>query len=127
MIMYLTCEILKHLTGVQPEAFDNGPAALAAVQAAPDTVEMVITDMDMPKMTGAELCRQLHQISPTLNVVLSSESGYVSKSAAADMGFCASLRRPFEINELKSVLARVTPKNAGTTHNLGAPRMAAGQ
>jgi CheY-like chemotaxis protein len=123
-VLALTSAILTRLTGVRPERFANGAEALAAVQAAPESVEVVITDLDMPRMTGAELCRKLRRLSPSVRVILATGSGFLSQSAAAGLGFCALLKKPFCVNDLAAALALVTPK---TTTNLETAAVAEGE
>jgi CheY-like chemotaxis protein len=111
-VLALTCAILTRLTGVRPERFADGAEALAAVQSDPETVEMVITDLDMPRMTGTELCGKLLRLRPSLSVILATGSGFISQGTAAGFGFSALLKKPFCLSDLAAALALVTDKTA---------------
>lgn len=54
-------------SGFQVETAPSGPAALVALETA--SFDVVLTDLMMPEMNGAQLCRTLKQRYPTLPVV----------------------------------------------------------
>jgi PAS domain S-box-containing protein len=53
----------------------DGQEALDVYQERPDAIDLVLTDLAMPRMRGAELGRRLHTISPRLPILYMS--GYV--------------------------------------------------
>lgn len=97
--------MLTWITDAPVECFSSPAEALAAFQAAPRKYAFVITDFEMPGMTGAELCRHLREISPGLKVLLATGSGIASHSAVTAMGFCGLLRKPFMIRDVENALA----------------------
>ncbi len=103
-ILALMCAIVGRLSDAQIESFNSPQAALAAFTAAPDKFQFVITDLEMPGMNGIELCRRLLEISPSLKILLATGSGFVSDDAAAGMGFCGLLHKPFPLSALRNVL-----------------------
>jgi two-component system, cell cycle sensor histidine kinase and response regulator CckA len=50
----------------------NGETALQLVQANPEQIDLVLTDMLMPAMSGVELSAQLRKFRPTIKVLLMS-------------------------------------------------------
>jgi len=62
--------------GYRVSAYADPQAALAAVRAAPMGVDIVVTDFNMPGMSGLALAEALTALRPDLPIVLSS--GYVS-------------------------------------------------
>ena len=48
----------------------SGIDALATFRAQPDKFDLVITDMNMPNMTGTDLVRELREIRPGISVIL---------------------------------------------------------
>ena len=66
--------------------------------------DLVITDLSMPKMTGAELCSALREVSEVPILVLSVRGEERAKIDALDRGADDYVVKPFNINEL---LARV--------------------
>lgn len=103
-ILALMCAIVGRLSDAQIESFNSPQAALAAFTAAPDKFQFVITDLEMPGMNGIELCRRLLEIAPKLKVLLATGSGFVGGEAAAGMGFCGLLHKPFPLSALRKVM-----------------------
>lgn len=62
----------------------NGAEAIAAVKSCPNTIDVLLTDIVMPKMTGLELADVVRGLRPGIQVLFMS--GY-SDDAIADRGF----------------------------------------
>ena len=90
-------------------SFVPGPqAALEAVTAAPARFDAVITDQAMPRMTGLQLARALHDVRGDLPVLV--YSGYSDGLAREDLnvaGIRAILRKPVEPAALEAALRAV--------------------
>jgi DNA-binding NtrC family response regulator len=99
-------KLLTALFGVEIASFPDGTAALKAYSAAPESFGFVVSDLDMPGMSGIDLCRHIHQIKPHLKVLLASGSGVITDGEARDYGFCGLLRKPFSVSSLQTVLAK---------------------
>jgi two-component system cell cycle sensor histidine kinase/response regulator CckA len=104
-ILLVISALVEKLTGARTECHNSPESALAAFTAAPEAYELVITDYEMPGMTGIELCRRLRLLAPEQKVILATGSGYFTKEAARIAGFCAFLRKPFPLTALKAALA----------------------
>lgn len=75
-VVGLMAERLLTLAGHQVTLLNDGRAALAAVDADPDGFDLVITDHNMPGLSGLDVARALREHHPALPVVVSS--GYIS-------------------------------------------------
>jgi len=104
-ILLLMREIVAQFSDAEIVCFNSPRAALAAFEAAPESFELVITDFEMPGMSGVELCHRLLAISPTAKILLATGSGMVSEEAAAGEGFCGLLHKPFPFAALQRALA----------------------
>ena len=99
-IRVLTARSLQR-AGHTVVATADGVEALAAVREhAPD---VVITDVDMPRMTGLELCRAIREDPQTSHLPVLAVSGSISPedSGAARAGVTAVLGKPFTPDELR--------------------------
>jgi DNA-binding NarL/FixJ family response regulator len=67
-------------------AYADPQVALAAVRAAPTGVDMVVTDFNMPGMSGLALAEALNALRPDLPIVLSS--GYVTDELLRNASRC---------------------------------------
>lgn len=79
-----------------------GEKALEVVQNASEKIDLVITDLVMPRMGGRELIEHLRRISPGLRIIYSS--GFV-RPAAEDEEFY--LQKPFTSKELLAKVRHV--------------------
>lgn len=83
----------------------SGPAALQLLGTEP--FDLVISDVQMPLMTGIELLRKLRQHEPELPVVLiSGVFELAPNQSLADIGAFAILSKPFRFEELHEVALR---------------------
>jgi len=81
----------------------NGAEAVAAYSSRRDEIELVISDMDMPVMNGADMVNSLQQINPKVRVI--SASGMIAPGKAAQTAertspFRVALPKPFTAAEL---------------------------
>ncbi|MDB5907803.1 MAG: DNA-binding response regulator [Massilia sp.] len=99
-------EIMLGATGHAVFSAANGREALALLRSNP--VDLVITDLRMPEMDGIELLRQMREGGIEAPVIMITAHGSV-ESAVAAMKFGASdyILRPFDIEALELVIARV--------------------
>jgi len=89
--------------GYRVTAFTSSLAALEHVHAAPDEVDLVLTDMTMPGMTGTELTLALRGLRPDLRVLIATGfSELLTAPAAERVGARGILMKPIP----RSVLAR---------------------
>jgi two-component system cell cycle sensor histidine kinase/response regulator CckA len=75
---------------------NSGPKALVILAQSEKPVDLVITDLVMPVMSGRELVERLRQVSPTTRIL--STSGYVQP--ANQPANEAYLQKPFTSTEL---------------------------
>jgi len=71
LVRKATLSILKAL-GYQVRAYANGPELLAALDNDESDVDMLLTDFDMPGLTGYELAVRLRAMRPHIRVLLTS-------------------------------------------------------
>ena len=79
----------------------DGLEALEAFQPGRPPVDLVLLDMTMPRMGGAECFRRLRQVSPTVKVILSS--GYTERESLdslMDLPPDGFLQKPYRANDM---------------------------
>lgn len=109
--------LLRQYCGAEVECFHDGTEALAAFASAPDSFDLIITDLEMPGLGGLELCRRLHAMSPSMKILVATGSGDITTEVATRAGFCGLLRKPFSVDTLLGVLAAAG--QAGSAANAG--------
>ncbi len=93
--------VLKRL-GYAVSPFTDSVEALACFQKQPNAFDMVITDMEMPKMRGDQLTSEIKKVRPDIPVILcTGHSEKLFCCGRSTLGFDACLIKPVE----KKVLA----------------------
>ena len=103
--------------GYQVTAKTDSLEALAAFQRQPDAYDLVITDHTMPRMTGADLAREMLLIRPDLPVILCTGfSETMDEVQARDIGIGAFVMKPVVMRELAEVIHRLLVKGGDKAH-----------
>ena len=76
-LLELLCEVLRR-NGYTVLPAANGREALRLTREHPEPIDLVITDMVMPKMGGRELAEALHALKPSLKILYMT--GYAEKA-----------------------------------------------
>jgi len=91
--------------GYRVSSFTLVGDALDRFRSSADSFDLVISDLNMPVMSGIDVTRYVSSIRPGLPVILAS--GYLTDtllSEATAAGARAVLRKPFELSELSRVV-----------------------
>jgi PAS domain S-box-containing protein len=103
----ITCRVLERL-GYRVLAAANGEEALALLEAERPVLDLLLTDLIMPRMSGRELASELVQAQPKLRVLF--VSGYTDEAVGhlgmleEGMGF---LQKPFSLESLGEAVRKV--------------------
>ena len=101
MLVRLGVEVVAHTCSLK---------ALRAFQAAPQGFDFVLTDLDMPDMTGAALAGQLWQIRPATPIILCTGSPTMTWEKAQRLGFGFLLTKPFCVADLVVAIEQIFPR-----------------
>jgi PAS domain S-box-containing protein len=107
-VMRLTAQSLLERIGCRVTLCQTGQAALDALAADPLDFDLVVSDFNMPDLSGLQVARRLARIRPDLPVVLSS--GYLSeelREQARQAGIRAVLRKEMSLEELGPLVQRL--------------------
>jgi len=101
--------------GYTADAETNPAAALKTVQARPDDYAVVVTDLTMPGMTGADLAKQLREVKSNLPVILiTGYNGSLTLNRIQSIGIQELLLKPLTAQALGEAVERalLSPKNS---------------
>jgi CheY-like chemotaxis protein len=94
--------------GYQVTALTSGVKAVDLFRRAPQDIDIVITDMTMPNITGAELSQELLKIKPDIPIILCTGfSELIDKDKATALGIQEYLMKPVGRKDLAQAVRKV--------------------
>jgi two-component system, cell cycle sensor histidine kinase and response regulator CckA len=88
----------------------DGQAAVDLFRERGDQIDLVILDLTMPTMDGAEALAAIRSLDPTVRVVIAS--GYSEQDVASRVprgALAGMLHKPYSVDQLRSVLSAILP------------------
>ena len=111
MIAHMEKSMLAHF-GYQVRVFTDSHTLWEAFETSADEVDLLVTDMTMPKMTGAELAQKIITIKPDLPIVLCSGfSETINDKKARALGIREFIMKPVVMNDLAKAVRRLLDEN----------------
>jgi signal transduction histidine kinase/ActR/RegA family two-component response regulator len=111
-------ELMLRALGYQVRVFTDSLAALEAFQEAPEAVDLLMTDMTMPELTGADMAREALALRGELPVILCTGfNEQIGEDSAMALGIRKFLYKPVRHNELalavREALSGAAPQAEG--------------
>jgi PAS domain S-box-containing protein len=107
-VMVLMVQGLLQSAGYRVSCFEDPQRAIAALRAQPAEFDAVVTDYNMPGLSGLDVARELARIRPDLPVVMSS--GYFTDevfAAATQAGVRSLLQKEYTLEQLIGIVRHV--------------------
>lgn len=113
-IRRLNATLLRN-AGFRVTTAEDGAAALAALYV--DTYDLLLTDHNMPRLTGLELLNELHHAGRTLPTIMVSGNPPEDLNRYPWLEIAAVLLKPYAATDLPTTVRRVlSSANADTAH-----------
>lgn len=94
--------------GLRVQGVTDSRQALEMLRADPFCCDLVITDLDMPLLTGTALCEKVHAIRPELPIIIiTGYDRHISGTQNSDLGIKHFLLKPLNRGELLTVVRRL--------------------
>jgi two-component system cell cycle sensor histidine kinase/response regulator CckA len=106
------CRVLERAGYRAFEAID-GVEALELIQGQTVVLELVVSDIVMPRMNGVELMEALAVSRPSLTVILMSGYATTALSERGIVAPCSILPKPFSAERLLAEVERCMPRPGG--------------
>ena len=107
VIMRVVSEQLRRL-GYRVTAVTDPEEALELLADDPDEYDLLLTDLQMPRMDGVELAARVGRLRPELPIILSTGNRWsVPASTARAAGVREIVDKPFRLEELAQALRKV--------------------
>ncbi len=89
-------------------AAEDGKVALNFLGEAPELVDLIVCDWQMPRMTGLELLQQVRTVHPNMPfMMVTGKADISSVKAAKEFGVNAYLSKPYSPQQLEQNLLRL--------------------
>ena len=96
---------LLETLGYEAESFVSSREALDRFREAPDAFDLVLTDLTMPEITGAELAKEMLSLRPDIPVVVcTGYTDYFTEEDAKKIGVREYLFKPLSVSKLAQVI-----------------------
>ena len=104
---------LLEALGLEADVVSEGQAALDALTRTPDRWDLLLTDVQMPRLDGLDLVRTLREREWTHPIVVVSAGAMRSDVEQAHAAGCnAHLKKPIRREELHAVLLELLPDSS---------------
>ncbi len=104
-------ENLEH-AGCTVHSAEDGFTALDVYRKKGKTIDLVISDLGMPNMSGEDMYKFLKKINPDVKVIISS--GYLDQSIRSQMisaGIKEVITKPYKFKEIEKIISSVISAN----------------
>ena len=102
MMAEAICDIVEAI-GHQPTWAPAGPEAIISVSG--NNYDLVILDLELPKMSGTEVAQQLLTIAPELRILYTTGSiEQEDRFQSHDPRIAGVIYKPFDMSDLKSAI-----------------------
>ena len=93
------------MLGCIPSVASDGREAWDMMRPDPTAFDVIISDYNMPEMTGIDLASNVFQVRPSMPFIISTgfASGFTEKQAE-DLGISCILQKPYVIQQLKDAI-----------------------
>ena len=108
--------------GFEPTHVSDGRSALDAV----DGTDLVLLDLGLPDLDGAEVCRRLRERSGVPIIVVSARSGEVDRVLLLEMGADDYVVKPFGLRELVARIRAVARRSGSGDRGAATQRLTVG-
>ena len=107
LVIKISEMMLKEL-GYKVLKAHNGYDGLQLFEAHKTEIDLIISDLEMPKMNGNEVLKKLRKIDPEIKVLLSSGSlTDADEQSIIDRGFNGFLQKPYNLNALYGKISEI--------------------
>ncbi|HET9531038.1 MAG TPA: response regulator transcription factor [Blastocatellia bacterium] len=101
--------------GYEVRTTPGGEEALDEIRK--ESLDLIILDLVMPKMSGLEVCRRIREFSSVPIIVLSAKGSEADKITALDLGADDYVTKPFSLDELLARVRAVLRRSHATEAN----------
>ena len=102
--------------GYRVSTCNNGATALKMIEHNPKQFDLILTDMAMPKMTGAQLAQATLKLNPKMPIIMGTgHSDTINQKEALALGIKEFYNKPLSTDRLIRMVRKVLDENLSKT------------
>ncbi len=106
LLVELGKQMLKHL-GYSVVATTDPQEALKLFEKEKDAIDLIITDLTMPNMTGDILAKKILQIKPNLPIIMCTGfSESIDQKRVVELGIRSLLEKPIQVSDMANTIRK---------------------
>jgi len=99
--------------GYRVKAYSDPRQAMERFRRAPEDFDLLVTDENMPKITGLQLVKAVHKLRPQLPVIIcTGYSENLNQHTVDQMYLYGVVRKPFTLAEISRTISNVLTQQA---------------
>ncbi|MEN3039316.1 MAG: response regulator [Candidatus Kryptonium sp.] len=103
---FLQVKELLESEGFKVYVASNGIEGVEIYKKHKNEIDLIILDLNMPKMSGKETLAQLLLINPNVKVIIAT--GYITESEKEEIkGVAGFIEKPFDLSKLIKMIAEI--------------------
>lgn len=106
------CTKLLNQLGYHVITAESGPKAIEIFISKKDQIDLVILDMLMPQMNGAEVARNIRSIAPDMGILISSGYNLEEDGVKKKSDVNGYIQKPFKLQQLSTAIRNILPKKS---------------
>ena len=111
LLVELGKQMLKHL-GYSVVATTDPQEALKLFEKEKDAIDLIITDLTMPNMTGDILVKKILQIKPNLPIIMCTGfSESIDQKRVVELGIRSLLEKPIQVSDMANTIRKFLDEN----------------
>lgn len=96
------------MCGFEVEVISSGEEARNIIEKGEERIDLILSDINLPGMSGLELLKRIRLIWPKLPVILMSGRPRLYRDEAIKCGANAFLGKPFDLKEIRKMIIDLT-------------------
>ena len=111
LLVELGKQMLKHL-GYSVVTMTDPQEALKLFEKEKDAIDLIITDLTMPNMTGDILVKKILKIKPNLPIIMCTGfSESIDQKRAVELGIRSLLEKPIQLSDMANTIRKFLDEN----------------
>ena len=106
-LLRLLEQYLMHYCDCEVTTAEDGQKGLDLFNKSPNIYELVITDINLPKLDGLSLVKRINEVDNIPIICITGHSDLEADAKASGLNIVSVLTKPFELKELDCLISNI--------------------